>query len=194
MNIRVSYEAQRGCGFRKPGGLYLISGRQVTGCCQLPIPFVVCRVCGNGIKPSRGWTWIAPRDLFALKLCTNPRSGQSCLFAARDRLPERAGLLWIGEMFYSDPSKFIAEAVRQGISRRIASIPKGFEVGKTHVFLAHQKAYGGKPGLFGYFLPEKIEYVVGPHDTAEKLERFEARGVQLVEVRPQQTEFYSEVV
>jgi hypothetical protein len=54
-------------------------------------------------------------------------------------MPEKAGLLWIGEEFYKTPEDFNREAGEMGISRRITSIPRGYEIGKTWVFLAHRK-------------------------------------------------------
>jgi hypothetical protein len=190
MNIRVSYEEQRGCGFRKPGGLYLISGRAVQSCCQLPFPLRVCKACGGGIKPSRGWTWINPRSLFFLKPCTDFHLGKTCLLSSKETVPEQAGLLWVGGMYYKQPAQFVKEAIQQGISRRIARIPNGFEVGKTFVFLAHQKAVSGKPGVFGLFLPERIEYVVSKDDSRDKLERLLKRGVELVNVKPIQSKLF----
>jgi hypothetical protein len=50
-----------------------------------------------------------------------------------------AGLIWIGESFYKTPEHFIAEGNVYGYSRRIKTIPHGFEIGKTWVLLAHPK-------------------------------------------------------
>lgn len=50
----------------------------------------------------------------------------------------KAGLLWVGEKFYSVDS-FTREAADLGISKRIKAIPRGFVAGKTWVFFAHMK-------------------------------------------------------
>ncbi len=54
----VINEPKRGCGYRKEGGLYLVSSRGAQACGKLPIPLDICPTCNDGIKPSRDWTWI----------------------------------------------------------------------------------------------------------------------------------------
>ncbi len=85
----------------------------------------------------------------------------------------------------------MAEAATRGISRRIHSIPRDFEIGKTWVLLAHRKAVPGHdetgqeimtPGLFLVWKPDRIEYVVTDQETEEELERMEQRGIKLVRV------------
>jgi hypothetical protein len=83
----------------------------------------------------------------------------------------RAGLMWIGEKFYSTES-FTQEAAELGISKRISAIPHGFKIGETWIFLAHKKAiknnvvFDGeeieKPraGIFMAFKPARIEKIV----------------------------------
>jgi len=56
--IEVRYESKRGCGWRKPGGLYLMADGPAELCGKLPIPLEICPSCGGGIKLSRGWTWV----------------------------------------------------------------------------------------------------------------------------------------
>jgi hypothetical protein len=95
--------------------------------------------------------------------------------------------LWVGDQFYQTPGKFVREAGRLGVSRRIASIPRGFVVGTTWVLLAHRRAAprpGGAlwPGIFAAFRPTAIEYVVKADDSPETLEGLARRGVRLVKV------------
>ena len=54
----MAVEAKRGCGYRKVGGLYLVSDGLGIPCDRLPITLEVCPCCGAGIKPARGWTWV----------------------------------------------------------------------------------------------------------------------------------------
>jgi hypothetical protein len=73
------------------------------------------------------------------------------------------GLLWVGEKFYT-PRSFLDEAVGRGISKRVASLPKGFEIGKTVVYLAHKKCIPteeeSQPAIFTAYKPSRLEIVV----------------------------------
>jgi len=140
--MRTVSEGARGCGYRKGGGLYLMSDGIGVGCSALPIEMTVCPCCGNGIKPARGWTWIEPDSL--LEGYLGPHQSDShtkrCPLGAPGRLGERAGLLWIGEQHYATPEAWVAEGKRMGFSRRIHNIPRGFKAGETWVLAGHRKA------------------------------------------------------
>jgi hypothetical protein len=76
----MAVEAKRGCGHRKVGGLYLVSGDTFVYCDRLPFKLDVCPCCGGGIKQARGTTWIQPLDLFegdhpTVHYWTNPTTG-----------------------------------------------------------------------------------------------------------------------
>lgn len=204
MDIRtIVDEPKRGCGFRKEGGLYLVAGGPSAPCGKLPLELSVCPCCGQGIKPARGWTWVDGRKLFEGVECNfdgNRRpTGARCPDCILDFPPERMGLLWIGEKYYSTPEEFLAEGQALGLSRRISAIPNDFELGKTWVLFAHRKAIVEKveyrpgldgadvtgatrysPGIFSCFLPQRIEYIIKDDDTKDKLERLEKRGITLV--------------
>ena len=190
MEITVLKEQARGCGYRHSGqdgvGLYLMGSGIFEICERLPFPLGVCPCCGEGIKFGRGFTWITPTKLFAPNLkpkcilaeIENDSSygAGSILRAMKDHNhkacflcspPEgKHGLLWVGDKFYT-PGSFMQESVTMGISKRIASIPHGFEIGETVVYLAHNKAIESlevpvKEGEFvpGDFLEKsKIEYI-----------------------------------
>ncbi len=64
-DIPLTFEAARGCGYRKAGGKYLVSGGEMLPCGRLPLELTVCPCCSQGIKQSRGWTWIDPEKLLA---------------------------------------------------------------------------------------------------------------------------------
>lgn len=198
MNIRTSYEGKRGCGYRKAGGLYLVTAGEGRYCGALPIPLGVCPTCHAGIKPARGWTWINLQTIRAGKPCIQTRGPDYCngcpFFAI-----EKAGLIWVGEKFYPDTHSFSREASAMGISRRISQIPREFKVGETWIALAHRKAIeeftaepGAEdftkftPGIFYLCRPTAIEYVVKETDTEEKLEAMEKRGITLVKVIPKE--------
>lgn len=181
--IHTSKELPRGCGYRKPGGVYLVCDpKNLIYCGKLPFPLEVCPTCNNGIKAARGWTWVDMRPL-APPVCTR---GEDChsLCPLREP-PKRAGLLWVGEQFYATPVEWLREAARQGISRRVRRWPKGFRVGETPVYLAHRHALGEKkPGVIFGFVPDRIEYVVKGTEDDEELERLAERGFTLVKVIP----------
>jgi len=96
-------------------------------------------------------------------------------------------LLWVGHKFYKTPGEYMSEAGRMGISRRVKSIPRNFELGKTWVWLAHIEAVRAEdgtyePAVFHAFQPQRMEYVVAEDDTEEKLNRLERQGFTLVNV------------
>lgn len=162
----MSCEAKRGCGYRKVGGLYIVSGALSEPCHRLPVPLHVCPTCHAGIKPTRGWTWVGRELLGAdcivgIHTLEDFRAPMRRHIAAALHCPDcvictpskldiqdaagktslgRFGLLWIGEKFYATPEAFMDEARRMGVSRRIPAVPKDFEVGKTWVLMAHRKA------------------------------------------------------
>lgn len=183
-------ESSRGCGYRKPGGLYFVGGRFGTPCGKLPIPLTVCPCCNAGIKFTRSFQWIGA----AIVEQHECRLGDECKNCAvwNGKL-EHFGLLWVGEAFYKTPEHFMAEGRAKGISKRIHAVPKGFEVGVDWILLAHRKAVDtgnkdidGNPimgnGIFQAFKPERIEYVVKGDETEEELAKLEKRGITPVKV------------
>lgn len=193
MQITTKIEGPRGCGYRKPGGIYLVSDGRAATCYRLPIPLTVCPCCGQGIKQTRGFTWIQAA-LFKDTPC-NPSGNypvDCCGSCAANLDPmTRIGLLWVGEVFYKTSEAFTRESAMQGISRRISQVPRELKVGETWIALAHPKAVtsideNGEvmqgPGIFSFFRPQRIEYVVDPGDTPEKLQALEDRGFTLVKV------------
>ena len=190
IEIATRVEARRGCGWRKPGGLYLIAGKPSEPCPLLPVALEVCPTCGEGIKPARSWTWVDADDLLDLPL-EHPGStpAEHTLLCPLGRRLGRAGLLWIGEAFYPTPRAFMEEAARMGISRRITAVPRDFQWGRTWVLCAHRSAIaptepGGDPiaGVFTLFRPTAVEYVVRGDEDEQELERLVERGIQPVRV------------
>lgn len=134
----MAVEAKRGCGYRKVGGLYMVSERGGMHCGRLPWPLDVCPTCGHGIKQARGWTWIDASQLFAgVTQCQVTLCGL-CPVSNAARTG-KAGLIWAGEKFYPTPADFLKEANEMGVSRRIKAIPRGFKVGEHWVLMAHPK-------------------------------------------------------
>jgi len=209
--VPVLREGKRGCGYRKSGGLYLIGGVLAAPCAKLPIELTVCPVCRAGVKQTRGFTWIRPRELFADIDGTLPpcRLGDCVSCAVGPNAPERGGLLWIGKGFYKTPADFAAEAGRVGISRRLSGLPRDLVLGETWVYLAHPEAIvetchcrlvetlgqrecavcrgrGAvyKKGVFGAFRPTRVEKVVDETISDEEIEALYKRGIDPVIVEP----------
>jgi hypothetical protein len=180
----MSVERKRGCGFRKVGGLYLVSGGQGVACDRLPIPLEVCPCCSQGFKQARGWTWVDVALLVG-GVHADCHDDFACPLCMATSEMGKAGLLWIGEKFYKTPQDFDAEGAEMGISRRIKAIPRGFKVGVTWVLLAHPKTVETwvdvpeeertaepdvflpgtqkrvlKPGIFKVWRPQRIEKLV----------------------------------
>lgn len=196
IEILVRYDHKRGCGWRQPGGKYLIGGKLCAPCGKLPHELTRCPVCNAGIKPMRGWQWVGARAIFDQHYCTLEEG--DCDSCPLYDPPARAGLIWIGDTFYT-PEEFVAESARLGISRRIAYVPKDFEVGKTLVLLASRKvlfvsmfdkpAAGCmgdlvtyKPAIFAAFVPTALEYVVRGSESEEELQRLVKQGFTLVRI------------
>jgi hypothetical protein len=148
----MAVEAARGCGYRKVGGLYLCSDPPDSVCCRFPIPLEICPTCSQGVKQSRGWTWLNIKP-FIKDQCINARWG--CILSIIEHLPDQVGLIWVGEKFYARPIDFLEEAQRLGISRKLKFVPRGFKLGETRVCFAHPKATL-KTNAEG-----KIEFVAG---------------------------------
>lgn len=202
--VEVVVEGPRGCGYRKEGGLYLRTDPvAVRGCGKLPLPLAVCPCCGEGFPPSRAPRWIDPGRLFAGIECRKDFEGcllyretfgVSCPLDLPDMLG-RALLVWIGERFYPTPASFLAEISKLGLSRRISSFPKGFEIGKTFLFFAHRRTATAPdlfadpgaiqaegPAIFAFLRPTRVEYVVKDSDGPKKLARIRKSGILPVEV------------
>lgn len=207
-SVEQRIEGERGCGYRKPGGLYLVGDGPPAVCCRLPFELHIFPTCGQGIKPTRGWTWINPRALFKhISIDTEQcEKDPFCVLPLLVNSPSVtfAGLLWIGEQHYKTDKAFVDESQLMGISRRIANVPREFELGKTWVFLAHRKtqfkppsaihtqvdpADFRRPAIFSFFIPCRIEYVIDPdNDTPAELQKLYNRGITLVEIHKRQTE------
>jgi hypothetical protein len=170
-NIITKVEKQRGCGFRKPGAMYFVGESAFSECCKLPYELLVCRCCGHGHKPSRGFSWIMS-DIFFPGDC---RQKKFCILSCQGI---QMGLMWVGEKYYHKPADFTREALAIGISKRIAQIPKEFQIGKTFIALAHHRTHA----VFMVFRPTAIEYVVTGTETDEQLEKLAKRGLTLVKV------------
>ena len=158
---------------------------------------MVCPCCGEGIRPSRGFTWIDLNRLMRQSRCLANDPSHSCPLqhvGDPEKAPEqfsKVGLIWVGEQFYPEVEDFTEEAARLGISRRISAVPRGFELGKTWIALAHRKAYkdphqGDKEewtsAIFTVFKPTAIEYVTTGQESDEVIQGLVDRGITPVKI------------
>ncbi len=201
----MAIEKERRCGFRKVGGLYLVSDGLTEPCHRLPFALTVCPACGAGVKQARSWTWV---DGFTLLSPGCAYTGQnvvayvdyaghciSCPICSPALLGPRCGLLWVGEKFYPTPLDFVSESLSMGLSKRLSHVPKGLERGKTWVLLAHPKAISRVrdgyfpdplsgdhiPGIFRAFIPSRLELLIWKSEaTPGKLAELEKRGISPV--------------
>jgi hypothetical protein len=220
--VVISTERARGCGYRKPAkdgvGIYLVGDGLGEPCGLLPYPLDICPCCGGGIKTTRGWTWVTPQLLFkgdvlsklagverecdrarAVRAGRKLRVAGSEVTAGCVRCPignPPAGLhgtLWVGEKFYATTDDFTRESGRQGVSRKIKAVPKGFKLSETWVLLAHRKAIRNPatgerefPGIFSMFLPRGVDLVIADENAVpEKAERLAEKigdGARIVKV------------
>lgn len=201
----MAVEAMRACGYRKAGGLYAVADGPGFPCDRLPFPLHVCPTCSGGIKQSRSYAWLAP-EFFGQHLLEGQAVATECHDPANDPICHPSGkvmLMWVGEKFYSAES-FSREAVKLGISKRVTAIPKGLEIGKTWIALAHPKAItcpdctgkgvteegcdrcGGKgqaSAIFHAFIPSRLELILKQSDaTEERIAEEKKRGVTVVAV------------
>ena len=132
----MAVEERRGCGFRKVGGMYLCGEYIGSPCDRMPFPLITCPVCGQGIKVSRGFTQVNPYQLWGIHRDCKDHFRPCFLCDPQD---EPAYIMNVGQKYYS-PESFLDEAHHMGISKRIPFIPKGLELGKTVIYLAHPKA------------------------------------------------------
>jgi hypothetical protein len=194
MTIRTSVESARGCGYRKEGGYYLVAPALSEPCPRLPLALNRCPHCGQGIGPARGFTWVTPSTLFPAQVHgTYPHNaicpiGWTSDLGFRHRTGDRAGLIWVGGLYYPTPESFMEEAARMGVSRRIRRPPRGFKVGEHWIYLGHAKAIPANeddeasPGVITLFRPTAIEYIVKGTETPEEIEALEERGISPIKV------------
>lgn len=192
-------EGVRGCGWRKPGGLYFVTDGHTFECGILPIEAEVCPCCGEGIRPSRALRYINPQKLVGERQCLLMSAGERC-WRCWEKWGEKAILMWIGEKFYPTANDWSREARRMGVSRRISGVPReyrpgmwvlvGHKNGVLHTCCADKECErcegtGGyyTPAVFSAFKPKRIEYVVRGDESEEKLKKLKKRGVTPVRIR-----------
>lgn len=145
-------EQRRGCGYRKIGGLYLVSSPGITLVCDgLPMPLERCGCCGFVPPFSRNLQHIHPQYIIQAEIklhqpeksdfeefdCSCADMCPVCNAKAWEIQGFNYGLMFVGSQY--TPSSFIKEAELQGVSKRIPEIPNWLKLGETWILLAHNK-------------------------------------------------------
>ena len=150
----MAVEAERGCGFRRAGGIYLVSGGIGEPCERLPISTAKCPCCKRSpIEKMRSQQFVGAQYIFGMALpCVEGdapvKSGHHghCPLCDENLLLKEGDpndqflVVWIGKQHYATPADWTKESNRLGVSRRLAAVPKGLVLGKTWVLVGHPEA------------------------------------------------------
>ena len=182
-------DSRRGCGTRKVGGLYLRDDGPAMSCSRLPIKLDRCPCCGHGVPYSRRAQWL---DGDAFLASNAPQCGDELCLGCPLKEPTNIGsvlLQWIGRKFYT-VSDFNTESekinpetgLKIGISRRISTLPHGFKIGETFVFLAHLDAIENPdgthtPAVFRVFRPSRVEVICDGTEDDATIDKYLQRGL-----------------
>ena len=196
-------EPRRGCGYRRVGVLYLIGSGLAKPCPNMPLSLEPCPICGFKPQFYRDFMWIAKSYIMKLvELYGDPEADDpGCPLCDAENIDmERYGFMWVGRKYYT-PESFVKEALEMGVSKAIKQIPKGLELGKTWVLLAHPDAVRigvddeGNPitksGIFYAFRPIRVEMLVYESEADEEtLERLRERGITPVIVPDSEKKYH----
>lgn len=188
--VVVKFKTERGCGFRKAGGLYLV-GHGVSRECDRGFLIInACPVCGERPRFTRGIAKIDFAELFGehkppLTECKDP---PSCIIC-HPRRDVNHYLMWVGRDYTM--TSFVDEAIAMGVCKRIAQVPADFVVGRDWVYLARKSVKAKTLGIklegrkrvadviFYAFRPSAIEYVLKEADlkNEKKIKDLVDRGI-----------------
>lgn len=145
-------ESKRGCGYRKIGGLYLVSnaGYQLI-CDGLPMELEPCDCCGFVPQFTRGlqrisWKYILQAERnHHIALKARGKAGEICscppicpICHSENQELKSYGLMHVGKKFYT-AKEFVREAENMGVSKRISDIPRWLILDETWILLAHDE-------------------------------------------------------
>ena len=189
--IHTRVESSRGCGYRRPGGFYIVLDGEGVVCGLLPVELP------EHIKTSRAPSWRESQELLGpskKRSCSGTEDGpcKECWLKTLPD-PEITMLMFVGMSHYKTTQQFEREAGRVGISRKInpGLIPR-IHVGHTVVLLAHRESshipdeeldYKAIRQIFTAFKPERIEYIVKGNEDEEYLDALEQQGITLIKVQ-----------
>jgi hypothetical protein len=182
-------ESERGCGYRKAGGVYLVCDGVSYACDGLPVEMVPCGCCEFEVKQARSMQPISSGYMaylmrghkckeeagFLCPVCfyakDYPKMKEVLLDFPEDsperkeleaEIPKVFYLMFVSKEYYT-PQSFMEEARLQGVSKRVApnSLPAGFRVGVDWVFLGHGDVPFPKTDESGQVLKTEYRYATG---------------------------------
>jgi len=180
-------EKQRGCGFRKEGGLYIRGSGLSVSCDRLPYILKYCPVCGSGIKFSRGYQMIDWGKYAGVhEECMDKFKCPVC----KPEEDSKYAIMWVGDKYYN-PDGFIEEATKQGVCKRISAVPRDIVFGETWILLAHKKAgliindendFEPAPAIFYAFRPTHVEKILSKKQARDEklIERLRKQKVKIL--------------
>lgn len=203
MHIRVKtvQRLERGCGYRKTHGLYLVGGGIAHVCDRLPLVIEPCPCCGERPRFSRGIQRIDFPRIYGdhtdgVLECECPKTCPVCWPSSWSHYCDNeqhhnTWLMWVGKDYTME--SFIEEALKIGVSKKIAHIPKDLVVGRDWVFLARKNANPDEPIsvtilghrtqkqdlIFYAFRSQRIEYIITEEEAnnTEFVETLIERGI-----------------
>ena len=196
----MAVEDRRACGYRKVGGLYLVSAAPAAPCDRLPLALEVCPVCGEGLYVTR-----TPRRINALRLfgvhfdqappgyvCT---CGQSCPVCCPDDGPHY--VLGVGARHYT-PEAFSFESRLMGVSKHVPAVPRELVLGVSWIYLTHCHAISiplskgeieYRAGVFQAFRPQRVELLAWESECTEEFLACQAeRNITVVRIPDSDTD------
>lgn len=172
----------RGCGLRQQGGFYATG--DMPGITSNFFPKSLECACGLQIvRPSRSCQSLFPGKIWPSLTIAGNSSGMC--------FPDKNEKVWavtVDTRGYPTPQDWINEGKTAGISRRLNNgLPKGFEIGKSVMFVIHGKAFNNldgtySPGFIASFVPKEIQYVVTGKEPESYLRSLAKKGITLVNV------------
>ena len=144
MEVRRVEEYARGCGYRKPGGIYLMSDGIQVNCDRLPFKAEQCEDCGHTYKNMRGLTSFWPHYFLRRENDRLPTCGVELKCPACDPPTGQHWAISVGVSFYPTTQDFVREANVMGISKRVGFIPPTLKPDQQ-IYLFHPKCT--RPGV-----------------------------------------------
>lgn len=190
----MATEARRGCGYRKVGGLYIVSGTNFDFCHRTPVKTPEIEFF-RGYKEINPYHTIGGRcNKFHEIELRNGGANYHCYLCSICNPPDQDhmhGLMFVGEGYYT-PESFMNEAVKLGVSKRISKIPENLVLGDSIIYVAYKYmkfplkdndgkifAWESMPAIFMSFVPDRIEKIITESQSKneELMKGLEEKGI-----------------
>lgn len=186
--IEFRQEKARGCGYRVPGGYYMVAGpRSFLTCPWLPRKIKPCPTCKHVLKFSRAVQLVRACEIKHIVQCSGalgklPITECPGEYFSCPLIPENWAssflVSFIGRGYYIDWDHFRTEAEEIGISRRLNGKPKWWDGKSVHWCLM---VYDGQ--VFAVAHIDAIEYVVKESDGMDVFQHLVEKDITPVNVQ-----------